>query len=102
MGGIEVETLGRHLSQTQGLLRDRSANGMALAEEGVQRAAEAVIVEFVRGDVEQEIGSGFLGPGGDVDQGRGLAQALRRRGRRVHGRQQVRSHQRVLKPGLAP
>src|SRR5262249_44047567 len=49
-------------------LRDTSQDGVALVEEGIEGAAKAVVVELVHRDVPEDIGTGFLGPGGDVDQ----------------------------------
>ena len=37
-------------------------------------ATETVIVEFVGRDVPKDISTGFFGPGGDVDEGRGTGQ----------------------------
>ena len=50
-------------------------DGVALGEEGVQGSAQAVIVEAVGGDVPEEVGPGAFGPGGDVDEGGGLAES---------------------------
>ena len=74
MGGIKVETLGCQFGQAQGLLGDAGLDGVALVEEGVEGASEAVVVEFVGRDVPEDIGAGFFGPGGDVDEGRGTGQ----------------------------
>jgi hypothetical protein len=58
------------VSESEGLLGDASLDGVALAEESVEAAAEAVVVEFLGGDVPEDVGPGLRSPSGDVDQGR--------------------------------
>src|SRR5947209_1611002 len=69
MRGIEVEALAWRLGGAQRLLGDAGEDGVALAKEGVERAAEAVVVELGGRDVPEDVRTGFLRPGGDVDQG---------------------------------
>ena len=72
MSGIEVNACEGQVGQTQGVHRGRGLNGVTLVEEGVEGAADAVVVELVGGDVPEELGAGFVRPLGDVDQCGGL------------------------------
>src|SRR5262249_36715129 len=73
--GVEVQAGGGQFGQAQGLGGDAGEDGVALAEEGVEGPAEAVVVEAGRRDAPKEIGAGLLCPGGEVAQGGGLAEA---------------------------
>lgn len=50
-------------------------DGAALGEEGIQGAAEAVVIELSGGDLAEQVRAAVLSPGGDVDQGHGVTQA---------------------------
>jgi hypothetical protein len=73
--GVEAEALRREFGKAEGLGGDGGEDGVPLCEEGIEGAAEAVVVEALGGDVPEEVGAGGLGPGGDVNQGGGLAEA---------------------------
>src|SRR5262249_56913861 len=75
VGGVEVEAVAGEVREVEGLGSDRGEDGVALREEGVQGPAQAVIVEALGREVPEEVSPGVGGPGGDVDQGRGLAEA---------------------------
>ena len=47
---------------------------MAVLEKGVEGTAQAIVVEFVGGEVPEDVGAGPFRPGGKIDQGRRLAQ----------------------------
>ena len=79
VGGVEVQAFEGGGGHVQSLGGDAAQNGVTLLEEGVEGSAQAVIVELVRRHIGEDGRSGLLGPGGDVDQGRGLAQACRQR-----------------------
>ena len=74
MGRVEVQAVEGEFGEVDGLGGDGGEDGVALGEEGVECPAQAVIVEAVGGDVPEEVSPGALGPGGDVDEGGGLAQ----------------------------
>jgi hypothetical protein len=75
MGGVEVEAVEREVGEADGPGSDGRQDGVALAEESVEGSAQTVVVEALGGDVPEEVGPRVRGPGGDVDQGRGLAEA---------------------------
>src|ERR1700676_4537981 len=75
MGGVEVRRVEGEFGGVGGLGSDGSKDGMGLGEQGVECAAEAVIVETVGGDVPQKVSPGAFGPGGDVDEGGGLTES---------------------------
>jgi hypothetical protein len=77
MGGVEVEAVEREVGEVEGPGGDGREDGVALGEEGVEGPAEAVVVEALGREVPKEVGPSLFGPGRDVDQGRGLAQAGR-------------------------
>ncbi len=77
VGGVEVKAIAGQVGAVEGLGSDRGDDGVALAEEGVEGPAQAVIIQTLRREVPEEVGSGVGGPGGDVDQGGGLAEAGR-------------------------
>ena len=70
-----MEAVAWQLGQVEGLGGDGGQDGVALAEEGVESPAQAVVVEGLGGDAPQEVGPGVRSPGRDVDQGGGLAEA---------------------------
>jgi hypothetical protein len=72
--GVEVEAVEGEFSELDGLGGDGGKDGMALGEESVECSSEAVIVERIGWDVPEEVGAGAVGPGGNVDEGSGLAQ----------------------------
>jgi len=69
-----VQSVAWQIGEVKGLGSDRSEDGMALGEEGIESPAKAIVVETGGGDVPQEVGTGVFGPGRDVDEGGGLAQ----------------------------
>ena len=73
MRGVEVESVRGHLGPAENVGGEAGEDGMSLFEEGVEGAAEAVVVEFAGGDVPEVFGPGPFGPGGHVAQrgGRG-------------------------------
>ena len=76
--GVEMQPVRRQAGALQGPGGDAAEDGMALVEEGVEGPAEAVVVERVGGAVGEEGGGpGLVGPGGDVDEGGGLALTTR-------------------------
>ena len=42
-------------------------DGMAMFEKSIQGTAEAIIVEFVSGQVPEDVGASSLSPGWDID-----------------------------------
>ena len=54
---------------------ERGEDGVALAEEGIEGPAQAVVVEALGREVPEEVGPAVGGPSGDIDQGGGLAEA---------------------------
>ena len=51
------------------------ADGITLIVKGVEGTAEAIVGEFVGGNVPDDFGPCLLGPIGDIDQGHGVGQA---------------------------
>ena len=47
---------------------------MTFVEEGIEGSSESIIVEFVGGDIPEQIGGVLVSPIGDVNQGIGLGQ----------------------------
>jgi hypothetical protein len=75
IGGVEVKALQGKVGEFQGAQGGIGHDGMAFSEEGVQGAAQAIIVEFFGWDVPENIGCVFVGPMGYVNQGVGLTEA---------------------------
>ena len=69
-----MEPVERQLGQLQRLGRGAGEDGMAVFEKGVERTAQAIVVEFVGGEVPEDVGAGPLRPGRKIDQGGRLAQ----------------------------
>ena len=67
---VEVEAFAGQVSKPERLLGDVGQDGVALAEEGVESPAEAVVVELVDGDVPEEVGPSLRRPFRDVDESR--------------------------------
>ena len=67
-----VETDVKSLGDVEG---QAGADGMALVVKGIEGTAQAVVGEFVGGNVPDEFGARLLGPIGDVDQGHGVGQS---------------------------
>jgi len=57
VSGVEVEGLPRQVGEPKRLFGDAGQDGVALAEEGVEGTAEAIIIELVGGDVPEEVGT---------------------------------------------
>src|SRR5262249_32923934 len=74
MGGVEVQAVAGQLGEANGLGGDGGEDGVALGEKGIEGASQAVIVEAIGGEVPKEVRPGVFGPGGDVEEGGGLAQ----------------------------
>jgi hypothetical protein len=74
VGGIEVQAIPGQFAEVDGLGGDGSLDGMTLGEEGIKCPPESVVVEVVGGNVPEEVRPGALCPGGDVDEGGGLAE----------------------------
>ena len=51
MRGVEVESVRGHLGPAENVGGEAGEDGMSLFEEGVEGAAEAVVVECAGGDV---------------------------------------------------
>ena len=75
MRGIEVRLVQREIGAAEDFVRDVGEEGVPLLEEGVESSSEAVIVEFVWGNVPEILHAVFLGPRGDVDESRRARQA---------------------------
>src|SRR5262249_36503297 len=72
---VEVEALRGEFGEAQSLGGDGGEDGVALAEEGIEGTAEAVVVEAVAGGVPEEGGGGGGGPGGGGGGGGRVAEA---------------------------
>src|ERR1700730_2138950 len=69
MGGVKVETFAGQLGDPERLFGHTGQDGVALGEEGVEGAAEAIVVELVNGDVPEDVGTGAVRPVRDLAEG---------------------------------
>ena len=69
----EIDLVQGQVGELQGFGGGASEDGMTLFEEGVEGATQAIVVEFIGGEVPEDVGSGLLRPARQIDQGSGLA-----------------------------
>jgi hypothetical protein len=72
-----VEPIQGQVGELQSFGGGAGEDGMTLFEKGVEGTTQAIVVEFIGGEVPEDVGSGLVGPGRDIDQGGGLAQPRR-------------------------
>jgi hypothetical protein len=69
-----MQPVERQVPQLQGLGSGTGEDGMAVLEQGVEGTAQAIVVEFVGGEIPEDVGAGPLRLGCEIDQGSGLVQ----------------------------
>ena len=79
MGRIEVAVFEREMSESQHRASDLGKDGVAMLEESIETAGEAVIVEFFGRDVAKVFDAVLRRPAGDVDQGGGMIEPSRQK-----------------------
>src|SRR5262245_21940987 len=68
MGGVIVQSRHRQAKGADDMCRLTIQYGMTLRKQGVERPAQAMVVEFLRRNAPQELGAAFLGPACDIDE----------------------------------
>jgi len=62
VGRVKLQPVERQLSQLQCLGGGAGEDGMAVLEKGVEGTAQAIVIEFVGGEVPEDVGAGLLRP----------------------------------------